>query len=321
MKACLKQTEATVFEKLVHADWSTDPKHRWMATAVLSGRTWRVEAPEPVGDARAFVARQICVNGNAPRRLVGFDFPIGVPAAYGKRTGLANFRALLLAVGTGEWAQFFSVAKAAGEISSRRPFYPHASGGKKQQHLFDGLSVSGMTDLLRHCERATETRRAACSLFWTLGGNQVGKAAISGWREVVRPALTFPHVRLWPFEGALADLAAEGGVVICETYPGEAYAHVGVFFRAGESKRRQEDRQTKAEALLDWAAASKVVLSDGASAAVRDGVGASQYGDDQFDAFAGLLGMIEVVEGGRSEGVPADEDVRNWEGWILGQES
>jgi len=25
-------------------------------------------------------------------------------------------------------------------------------------------------------------------MFWTLGGNQVGKAAISGWRELLAPA-------------------------------------------------------------------------------------------------------------------------------------
>jgi len=32
-------------------------------------------------------------------------------------------------------------------------------------------------DLLRLCERATPDRGDACMLFWTLGGNQVGKAA------------------------------------------------------------------------------------------------------------------------------------------------
>jgi hypothetical protein len=42
--------------------------------------------------------------------------------------------------------------------------------------------------LRRQCERATPTRRAACPLFWTLGSNQVGKAAISGWQEVIAPA-------------------------------------------------------------------------------------------------------------------------------------
>jgi hypothetical protein len=34
------------------------------------------------------------------------------------------------------------------------------------------------------CERQTGSRRAACSLFWTLDG----KAAISGWRSVLGPA-------------------------------------------------------------------------------------------------------------------------------------
>ena len=48
--------------------------------------------------------------------------------------------------------------------------------------------------LLRRCERGGNGHKQACCLFWTLGGNQVGKAAIIGWRDVLAPALrnSFP---------------------------------------------------------------------------------------------------------------------------------
>ena len=46
-----------------------------------------------------------------------------------------------------------------------------------------------------------------------------------------------------------------------------------------------------------------------------------QFARYKFDAFAGLCGMIEVIDGRRSEGVPEDEAIRTWEGWILGQEA
>src|SRR5690606_36678987 len=73
-------------------------------------------------------------------------------------------------------------------------------GGTSQRHLIDGLGVESMTDLLRVCERRNGTRGAASPLFWTLGGKQVGKAAILGWKEVLAPALRDPEldVKLWP---------------------------------------------------------------------------------------------------------------------------
>ncbi|MBK9693254.1 MAG: hypothetical protein IPO73_16460, partial [Gemmatimonadetes bacterium] len=42
--------------------------------------------------------------------------------------------------------------------------------------------------------------------------------------------------------------------------------------------------------------------------------------EDDFDAFAGLLGMLLVVLGHRAPGEPADAEVRAVEGWILGQD-
>ena len=35
----------------------------------------------------------------------------------------------------------------------------------------------------------------------------------------------------------------------------------------------------------------------------------------------GVLGIIDVVDGRRGEGVPEADDVKTWEGWILGQQA
>lgn len=54
---------------------------------------------------------------------------------------------------------------------------------------------------------------------------------------------------------------------------------------------------------------------------ISDGFGATQVGEDQFDAVVGLLGMLAVVLGIRAEGAPKDGAVSSVEGWIFGQRS
>jgi hypothetical protein len=86
------------------------------------------------------------------------------------------------------------------------------------------LDLICIDDLRRKCELASGARRAACPLFWTLGANQVGRAATIGWRDLLSPALNnIPNVKLWPFDGSLADLLKPGNTVIVETYPAEYY--------------------------------------------------------------------------------------------------
>jgi hypothetical protein len=45
----------------------------------------------------------------------------------------------------------------------------------------------------------------------------------------------------------------------------------------------------------------------------------SLKGDDAFDAVVGLFGMLEVVLGRREPGESKGEQIRDVEGWILGQ--
>ena len=312
---------------VAHADWGKSPDKRWLARAVLDSRgRYVARAPEPVVDAPMLLRRLLASDGDGGAIFVGFDFPIGLPGAYAERAAIDDFLAVFPQFGEGDWAQFYDVATCAGEIGLRRPFYPARPGGTTRAHLVAGLGLASVGELLRACDRAHASRHAAAPIFWTLGAQQVGKGAIAGWREVLAPALRAadPDVAIWPFSGRLRDLFRPSRVVIAETYPAECYAHLGVDLRRGATngrsgKRWAPSRAANAGTLLTWARAAGVVLSPPLVAAIEDGFGTSASGEDQFDTVVGLLGMLNVLLGGRAPGEPEDERVRHIEGWILGQ--
>jgi mannose-6-phosphate isomerase-like protein (cupin superfamily) len=247
--------------------------------------------------------------------LAGFDFPIGLPAAYAERAGISSFREAFPALGGGEWARFFEPAERPEEISLRRPFYPRRPGGAKREHLHRGLGLAA-PELLRACDRPTATRRAAASLFWTLGGQQVGSAAIAGWRDLLQTALRDDalDMAIWPFDGPLEELFAPGRIVVAEAYPTEFYGHLGVTF-AGARKGDRAARSTNAAALLGWRRRVGVELEPQLEHELRAGFAS----DDAFDALVGLFGTLNIVMKHREPGEPDDERVRGIEGWMLGR--
>jgi len=308
---------------LAHADWGSEPKKRWMCVAEGTDHgKFTALAPEPVGDPTTLLGRLL--DRGEDGVFVGFDFPIGVPAAYASSVGIASFPELLRKLGSGALSRFFELVENAGDITTGRPFYPKRSNcGAKRQHLLDGLEVAAYTQLLRRCELRTDTRGDACSLFWTLGGQQVGRAAIIGWRDVLRPALLDPamNVALWPFDGDLQVLLNRHQIVIAETYPAEAAVHIGMGAPGrGWSKRSQADRIIKSAAMRQFADRAGITLASELDAKMLDGFGASKDGEDPFDAAVGLFSMVAVAKGLRPAGTPPSGIIRNVEGWILGQE-
>src|SRR2546425_11575774 len=63
-------------------------------------------------------------------------------------------------------------------------------------------------------------------MFWLVGPRQVGRSAACVWRDIITPRLA--RVALWPFDGALMDLAASGRPVIAEMYPAFLLRTLGV---------------------------------------------------------------------------------------------
>jgi len=316
---------------VAHADWSIDPGKRWVAVAVLGAdRRYRAAAPRVVGPLPAFLDGLATQAGPADAVFLGFDLPLGLPARYAARAGIDDFRAVLPCLGAGRWRNFFEVAALPGEVTPRRPFYPARAGRRgavARRHLLDGLGLGSYDDLMRRCDRSTPGRRAAAAMFWTLGPQQVGKAAISAWRDLLIPALAAEcDLRIWPFDGPLQELFAPGRIVVAETYPGEIYGHLGVVFSRARrgikvGKRVQADRAANAAVLLDRADGLGIRLEPALRRAIEQGFGPGSAGEDPFDTTVGLLGMLNVALGNRPAGEPPDTVVRTVEGWILGQQS
>ena len=261
-----------------------------------------------MGNPGSLIARLRTEAGENGCAFAGFDFPIGVPASYAKRAAISSFPALLSKLGDGDWKDFYSVCDKPAQISVYRPFYPNGGyKGRREEDLFRGLGVSSLEPLLRRCERGGNGHKQACCLFWTLGRNQVGKAAIIGWRDVLAPALRREKpIILWPFDGALPDLLMPGNVVVAETYPAECYGWFSE--KAVGSKSDQNERKKFGASLLRWADAQSVMV---ANCLIEDIQSGFPKGDDAFDAVVGLFGMLKVCLGEHATGEPDERIIRS----------
>ena len=249
---------------------------------------------------------------------LGVDFPLGLPRAYAARHATqTSFPDFLRALA--ERPGFFEVCRSLAEITPGRPFYPSrgVAGMTRQAHA-SALGLDAAAALSRQCDRATATRPAGAPVFWTLGANQSGKAAIAAWRDLLLPALAagFP-LALWPFDGPLLRLLGLGGVAVAETYPAEAMRQLGL--RLPGSKRRQTDRMALAGGLRAALAAAGAVPDPALVAAVETGFGMDAAGEDRFDSVLGLLCVLAVCDGRRTDAAPNDPWILRWEGWVLGQ--
>ncbi len=311
-------------EIVAHADWSANPAGRQVVVSRRRGDRYAAAAPHPVGALDDLVPALLAEAGPDGTALLGVDFPIGLPRAYAKAANIDDFRTALLRFGRRRWRDFYMPAETARDISLRRPFYPMRGGARgrvRRADLPEALGLASYDDLHRLCDRGHPDRAAAAALFWTLGANQVGKAAISGWRDMLAPALRSRQpMLLWPFDGRLAKLLETPGLVVAETYPGEIYGHLGLGIGdPRRAKTRQADRAFDALKLTAAAARLDIDLADALAASIADGFGDDAQGDDRFDATVGLFGMINILRGNREPGDPRDRLRRTIEGWILGQ--
>jgi hypothetical protein len=305
-------------ELIAACDWSVGEEKRWMAVAVRECGQYYMFPPEPVGPVASLLADLTERAAGGPI-FVGFDFPIGLPRAYAERAGIQSFTEALRDFGRGDWADFYQVATTPDEIDLRRPFYPPSStfrGERSKAHL-SKLTCGDMKALLRRCDQATKSRPAASELFWTLGAKQVGRGAISGWRDVLAPSL--PGIAIWPFAHRSLDALWESGeLVVAEIYPAEAYRLANVRFAHGEGKTSREGRRANAGQIARWCDDHPVRPAGKLVAMIEDGFGTGSFAEDMFDSVMGLFSMIEVVNGA-AVGVPEnDEAVYTVEGWIVG---
>ena len=299
-----------------HADWSVDSRKRWITVARRTTKGWALTAPRPVGNVSTLLPR-LTEEADGGAVALGADLPIGLPRAYAATRPEADFPEFLRNVAA--LPDFFSVCATLDDIRHDRPFYPARgiAGMTRLSHAL-ALGLTGASELSRACDRATAERPAGAPLFWTLGANQSGKAAIAAWQHLILPALAGGvSLRLWPFEGPLQSLLAPGSVALAETYPAEALRHLGIKLRG--SKRRHTDRRATAGALMAAMEQQSATPDDTMRRAALDGFGADASGEDRFDSVLGVLCVLNVLAGNRPDTAPADPWITRWEGWVLGQ--
>lgn len=292
------------FSVVAHADWAARQRGRQVAVAVRDpdGRV-AISAPHEAGGSGDI--REVLRIPGSHRWIAGFDFPIGLPAQYARASGLETFRQALDQFGAGEWLGFYDVAEEPADIGLHRPFYPMRPGGKEQIHLFDRLGLR-RDQLLRRCECLSRGQM----LFWTLGPNQVGRAAIHGWQSLLAPQAD--EVALWPFDGRLEELAAQRRPVVVETFPRIARRSM---FDTDVTKARAAHPAT-ARNLRDEIERRGYRTTDELSRELEAGL--EPPADDRLDALVGLLLMLDVLEGRVADGCPFDDlDVTTVEGWML----
>lgn len=294
-----------------------DARKRWMALAVQNGGGWTLSV-QPVGEVSTLLPRLLHAARGGPVAL-GLDLPLGLPAAFARLHCAAwpSFPAFLRALPPD--APLFGVADALDQVSPTRPFYPRRGvGGMSRLSHARALGLEDAAALSRLCDRATPTRPAGAPLFWTLGANQSGKAALSGWRHLVVPALLGPQPPLlWPFDGPFRQLLHPGRAALAETYPAEALRQLGL--RLVGSKRRQADRLALMPGLLDAMARLRAEPDPALRSLMATGCGADAAGEDRLDCLLGVLCVLQVVGGERTDEAPDTPAIRQWEGWVLGQ--
>ena len=179
--------------------------------------------------------------------------------------------------------------------------------GTKLQHLVDGLNLQDASHLRRMCDRPTDKRGAAAPLWWTMGAQQVGTAALSAWQELILPLVACElECGLWPFDGGL-DKLKKHALVVAEVYPAEMYGHDGLEFPVINEKltgkRSQVARQANSEKILAIAKQINVAFGEACQNEILAGFGDQPDGEDRFDALLRLLGMLLVLEGDIAEGI------------------
>jgi len=302
----------------VHADWSVSPGKRWMSVAARSAAGWRVSC-RPVGSVAGLLER-LSAEANGGGVALGIDAALGVPIAYARQleTRAVDFPGFLAGLAADD--ALFEVCATIEDVSLARPFYPRGVQDRPRRLAHAArLGIGDPDALLRRCDRQTADRPRAAPLFWTLGANQVGKAALALWRELVLPALaSSAQPLLWPFAGSLAELVRPGAVVIAETYPAQALRQLDLPLVG--SKRRQAGRAALGPHLSARLAGLRGMPDPALADAIAAGFGADAAGEDRFDSLIGLLGLLHVLADPARDTVPKADPALRWEGWILGQQ-
>ena len=292
---------------ILAADWGKTASKRAVCSALPGAAGWRMDCEEPpkagwsLGQLvrRAGEIRDAC---GVPV-LVAIDAALGFPERYVRATGQASFvEALLWLAERGgleeEWSEGQPGVPTAWQ--PERPFFRVPPGTGALTRFVD--AAGGRSMVLRQIEG-----RAGAKPVFVLSGipGTVGSGSRELFKELV-PMLRSEQapLKLWPFDGTLAELTASAQIVLAEAYPRSAYAVAlgasAPFSPLSLAKSRERVRREALDKLLGEAWICENAVDVG-----RSGVAAAQEREDEFDALLLAAGLLRAS----LEGLPLSHEL------------
>lgn len=248
----------------------------------LQSASGRIERCVPEASTLSFF--DILARASRPEApvLLAVDVPLGLPLGFSEvYAGSAGFLEWLDARGSdADWSSLLAATTAAQ--TSKAPFVCTATKGDKARGIFP----------MRRCDALTNAE----SVYWCIGGKQVGRAALQFWFELLQPLRrAHAQVAVWPFD----DLS-NAAFVVAECYPG---------FLTPTTWRRRVVKTNPVEVVKAIAS-----LAEEPTIAARTRLHAVSS-EDEFDMFTTALAMRAALRAGRDL-LAAPADAGPYEGWI-----
>ena len=274
----------------VSADWSKSPAKRSVYLADVRERRIAKCIPPGAGwdlEALLDVAEDLSRDGSV---LIGVDVVLGVPEGYWRSVVEERCQhvpqSFVEWLGSrGDFAGFFETVEDPVDWRVDRPWFkvPAGTGGLT---TFTSKVEGGM-------RRRIDVATGAKPLFAVSGiPGTVGSGTREFWKEL------FPHLSrdrrfaIWPFDGELGRLLKECEVVLCETYPGLAYAAaLADDLPTGRIRNAKTDRQWRSDACgclaqADWVREHRIDIGD---------LDPLRANDDDFDAHFTAAAVLRCV--------------------------
>ncbi len=234
----------------VSADWSKNPKKRSVYVADIENRSIWKAPTTGIWDLNALLELANSFRQNGPV-LIGVDVVLGVPKGYwdmvlekSGRHQPKNFVHWLRNLDPD--SDFFNTNDDPSKWHVDRPWFsvPRGKGGLKS---FTDKASDGI-------RRRIDQETGAKPIFAVSGiPGVVGAGTRSFWKELIPTLTRDREFTIWPFENNLSNLLRQDGIVLCETYPGIAYATALVdklpTCKLIVSKTKQEQREKVCELL------------------------------------------------------------------------
>ena len=274
----------------VSADWSKSTAKRSVYLAdvregriekcIRSGASWDLKALLDVAD-------DLSRDGSV---LIGVDVVLGVPEGYwrlvlNERRQRAPETFIEWLGGRGDFAGFFETVVDPVDWYVNRPWF-RVQRGAGGLMAFTSKVKGGM-------RRRIDVATGAKPVFAVSGiPGTVGSGTREFWKELIPHLSRDRSFAIWPFDGDLGSLLEERGVVLCETYPGLAYAAaLAGDLPTGRIRNAKTNGQWRSDACgrlaqADWVREHRIDL--GALDLLR-------ANDDDFDAHFTAAAVLRCV--------------------------